>query len=132
MPFNLPTCDDLALDAIAARFGKKRRWLQSRLSEDLRRQPEDQRFQHHHYVGRSPRWTEAEYQALRRAIIYEDTERRRGSASATHAAAPGELFAPAAGPRSTQEAYERVMAHRPGDTPEQFNARIRGEKRQRL
>src|SRR5215472_4681999 len=48
--------DDLDLATVAARLGKSRSWLQN-----------------HHYVGRSPRWDEEEYQALRAAIIVKQS-----------------------------------------------------------
>lgn len=59
--------DDLDMAAVAARLGKSKSWLQYRLAEDRARF--EPRLQHHHYIGRSPRWEENEYQALRAALI---------------------------------------------------------------
>lgn len=73
----MTTKDDLSLEEVANRLGKSTRWLHGRLAEDARRQPSEQRLQHHHYVGASPRWTEAAYIVLRDAIISEDTAKRR-------------------------------------------------------
>src|SRR5437764_1419207 len=67
--------DDLSLDEVAGRLGKSRRWLQARLQADrVAAQP---RFVFHHYLGRSPRWDESEYRALRAALIEADTRQRR-------------------------------------------------------
>ena len=65
--------DDLDLATIAGRLGKSPRWLVGRLTEDRRRLVP--RFQFHHYIGRSPRWDENEYQALRAALMKADSER---------------------------------------------------------
>jgi predicted DNA-binding transcriptional regulator AlpA len=59
--------DDLDMGAVAARLGKSKSWLQYRLAED--RERAEPGLQHHHYIGRSPRWDESEYQALRAALI---------------------------------------------------------------
>ena len=71
------TPDDMDMATVSARLGKSARWLQRRLAEDRRRPPNEQILQHHHYIGRSPRWHEAEYQALRQAIEMADTPAHR-------------------------------------------------------
>jgi hypothetical protein len=58
--------DDLGIDAIAARLGKSVGWLNWRLSFD--RGEAEPKLQHHHYIGRTPRWDEDEYQRLRQAL----------------------------------------------------------------
>jgi hypothetical protein len=63
----LPEPDDFTLELIAIRLGKSPRWLLQALAEDRRRATP--LLQHHHFVGRSPRWDPTEYQALRQAII---------------------------------------------------------------
>src|SRR5580700_1067039 len=67
--------DDLSLDQVAGRLGKSRRWLQARLHAD--RVTARLQLQFHHYLGRSPRWDELEYRALRAALIGADTPERR-------------------------------------------------------
>ncbi|MEJ0068301.1 MAG: hypothetical protein WDO24_05740 [Pseudomonadota bacterium] len=52
--------EEQGLDVVARRFGRSIRWLQNLISQP--------RFQFHHYVGRSPRWDERQYQALHREI----------------------------------------------------------------
>lgn len=103
------TRDDMTLDEVAARLGKSPRWLQSRLADDARcRAPE---LQFHHYVGRSPRWTENEYQALRQAIVAKDTAARQkpplacGSSSETDSGTLSALCALA----DAQSAFARVL-----------------------
>ena len=59
--------DEQSLQTAAGRLGKSARWLQSQLAED-RRRPAGQRLQFHHFMGRSPRWSEAEFQKLRAAL----------------------------------------------------------------
>ena len=59
--------DDLGIDDVAARLGESHAWLKWRLSID-RGEPEP-RLQHHHYFGRTPKWTESEYQQLRQALM---------------------------------------------------------------
>ncbi len=58
--------DDLGIDAVAARLGKSVGWLNWRLSLD--RGEAEPKLQHHHYIGRTPRWDEDEYQRLRQAL----------------------------------------------------------------
>jgi hypothetical protein len=71
--------DDFDLATIAARLGKSARWLVGQLTEDRRRLTP--RLQFHHYIGRSPRWDEHEYQALRAALIAGADKRRSSLAS---------------------------------------------------
>jgi hypothetical protein len=59
--------DDLSLDGVAARLGKTPAWLKWRLSTD--RGEVEPKLQHHHYFGRTPQWTESEYQQLRQALM---------------------------------------------------------------
>jgi hypothetical protein len=60
------TPDDLGIETIAARLGKSVGWLNWRLSLD--RGEAEPKLQHHHYIGRTPRWDEDEYQRLRQAL----------------------------------------------------------------
>jgi hypothetical protein len=64
--------DDIRL---ARRLSHSARWLREILAED-RRDRKPPRLQFHHHIGRKPLWTEAEYQALRSAIIAIEKERR--------------------------------------------------------
>jgi hypothetical protein len=63
--------EDLTLAEVAARLRKSRRWLQALLAEDKRRRPDDQRYHFHGHIGRTPVWTELQFQALRAAIKAE-------------------------------------------------------------
>jgi hypothetical protein len=58
--------DDLGIDIVAARLGKSIAWLKARLSAD--RGEDEPQLQFHHYIGRTPRWHEDEYQRLREAV----------------------------------------------------------------
>lgn len=60
--------DEQSLLTVANRLGKSRSWLQGLLTEDRRRK-DGPRLQFHHHIGRSPRWTEVEFQRLRAAVI---------------------------------------------------------------
>ncbi len=75
---DLPQPDSMSIKHVAARLGMSTRWVQQRLADDLRFPPKYQKFQFHHYIGRSKRWTEKQYQALRDAIILVDTAARFG------------------------------------------------------
>jgi len=57
--------DDLTLPMVAARLGKSVAWLKWRLSRD--RGEAQPKLQKQHYFGRTPLWTEREYQELRQA-----------------------------------------------------------------
>src|SRR5260221_5155656 len=107
---------DLTIDQVCGqnRLCKSVSWLKGRLAEDRRRPPGEQRFQHHHYVGRSPRWTEQEYQALRAAIVAADTARYGAAAdpSSRSGMATGTLLGRSES-RNAQSALERVLAFRP-------------------
>src|SRR5215471_9234714 len=59
--------DDLSLPMVAARLGKSAAWLKWRLSRD--RGEAKPKLQKHHYFGRTPLWTEREYQELRQALM---------------------------------------------------------------
>lgn len=116
-------------NACTRRLGKSPRWLQSRLTEDARRGEGKRQLQHHHFVGRSKRWSETEYKALEAAIVAEDRERaldraaRPGSRS-PRATASGTSSAPSPLPVSTERdalaALERVLAfpQRPTSAPQ--------------
>lgn len=109
---------DLTIVEVATRIGgKSKRWLQSRLADDARRPPDRQRLQHHHYVGRTPLWTEAEFQALRQAIIEEDTEKRRPRGSKSSNETVSGTSTGLRVLRDAQSALERVLALKPGQTP---------------
>jgi hypothetical protein len=58
--------DDLGISDVATRLGKSRGWLNWRLSLD--RGEALPKLQFHHYIGRTPRWDEDEYQQLRQAL----------------------------------------------------------------
>ena len=71
--------DDLDIETVAGRLGKTPSWLKWRLSED--RGEAQPRLQHHHYFGRSPKWTEDEYQRLRQALMTRDPPKAVASAN---------------------------------------------------
>lgn len=115
---NTPPPDDLGIDDVAARLGKSRAWLKWRLSID-RGEPEP-RLQHHHYFGRTPKWTESEYQQLRQALMTRTPPKggrqRQPSTTAALADSPslpetdiGTLSA-VFGPKERASAFERVQA----------------------
>ncbi len=68
----LPEPDHMTIDSVAARLGKKRRWLESSIKEDAR--SETPRFQFHGYIGRTRIWDEKAYQALSSALIDVDSK----------------------------------------------------------
>ena len=83
----LPEPDHMTIDPVAARLGKKRRWLESRLKEDAR--SETPRLQFHGYIGRTRIWDEKAYQALRSALIDVDSKSRCAVACTTSQARSG-------------------------------------------
>ncbi len=83
----LPEPDHMTIDPVAARLGRKRRWLQSRLKEDAR--SETPRLQFHSYIGRTRIWDEKAYQALRSALIDVDSRSRCAVACTTSQARSG-------------------------------------------
>src|SRR5262249_55988618 len=101
--------DDLALAVVAARLGRSIRWLQNRLADDARKPLSEQKLQLHHYVGRSPRWTESEDQALRAAIIAEDTAKRRPGCASSSGTGSG-ISTALSGSADVQSAYDAVLA----------------------
>src|SRR6266702_7613020 len=70
-------------ELVARRLGKSLRWLQALLTEDSRKPVHQQRLQHHHFVGRSKRWSEREYRALEAEIVAQSGRRACASSSAT-------------------------------------------------
>src|SRR5262245_50727534 len=110
---------DLTMADVVARIGGKKsvRWLQGRLAEDARRPLEKQRLQYHHYVGRTPLWTEAEFLALRQAIVAEDTEKRRPPVSKSLSETDTGTSTGLRALRDAQSALERVLALKPAQTP---------------
>lgn len=102
--------DDLLIDEVAARLGKSVRWVQALLGRGG--------YDFHHYIGRSPRWDEREYQALRAAVIAAESARRgRRVSPSSDAAASGTLSAPS-GPEAVASAFAKVLAFQPARTPE--------------
>ena len=69
--------EDLTLAEVAARLRKSARWLQSLLAEDKRRRPGEQRFHFHARHGRTPVWTEPQFQLLRAAVKAASAKERR-------------------------------------------------------
>lgn len=90
--------DHLTIPEVAAKLGRKRRWLESRLAEDLRKAPAERRLQFHSYIGRSRTWDEHAYRALRDAIVAAD--------SASRPTPTGRSTFPA--PSRTANAYEKA------------------------
>jgi hypothetical protein len=77
-----PLQDDMNLAAVTARLGKSERTMQGYMAA----------HPVHHFVGRSPRWTETEYQTLRQALDAAE-RKRRGLPNRTGNASPSpELF----------------------------------------
>lgn len=58
--------DDLTLSQVVARLGKSERTVQGYMAA----------HPVHHFVGRSPRWTETELEMLKRALTEAERERR--------------------------------------------------------
>ena len=83
----LPEPDHMTVEQVAARLGKKRRWLESRLKDDAR--SEAPRLQFHGYIGRTRIWDENAYQALRSEIVSADSKSRRAAACSTSLARSG-------------------------------------------
>ena len=83
----LPEPDHMTIDPVAARLGKKRRWLETRLKDDAR--SEVPRLQFHGYIGRTRIWDEKAYQALRNALIDADSKSRCAVACTTSQAHSG-------------------------------------------
>lgn len=92
------------IDEAAAKLGKSRRWLETMLLEDSRKLPSERKLQHHYFIGRSKRWDESGYRALKAGIIEVSgaSRSKTGTAPSTY---QGPL--PSAGNRSESE---RVLA----------------------
>ena len=71
-----PPADHLTIPEVAAKLGRKRRLLESRLAEDARKAPAERRLQFHSYIGRSRIWDEHAYRALRAAVVAADSASR--------------------------------------------------------
>jgi hypothetical protein len=119
------TPDDLGIEAVAARLGKSVGWLNWRLSLD--RGEAEPKLQHHHYIGRTPRWDEDEYQRLRQALTTRTPPKggrqRKPRPEAAPAAASSSSNAPATGMSTELLAFEdaraacdAVLAYRPGQS----------------
>ena len=102
--------DDLDQLTVAARLGKSLRWLQALLAEDARKVPGGRRYDFHHFIGRSRRWDEAEYQALRAAIIAAGNAARPRSPHSSVTAAG--TFGGLSGLEDQAGAHARVQAFR--------------------
>ena len=110
--------DDLDLATVARRLGKTPPWLKWRLSAD-RGEPEPE-LQHHHYFGRTPQWTESEYQQLRQALITRTRQKAGASGNVHKPDAASGLFVIARDgnwyisgrvrPKEIASAFERVQA----------------------
>jgi len=74
----LQSADDLGIRDVANRLGKSLRWVQGKISADA-----EPSFRFHHYIGRTPRWDENEFQQLRQALI-EYGEAKRGGEKRRH------------------------------------------------
>src|SRR5208282_657791 len=103
---------DITLAEVARRLSHSPRWLREILAGDRNRDPP--RLQFHHYIGRRPLWTEAEYQALRAALIAIEKERRaaRPASTSSSATATG-TSAELSGSREIAAASARVQNYRP-------------------
>lgn len=108
-----PAADDQPINVVADRLGKSVRWVWYKLKE--------QRFQFHHYMGRTPLWTEDEFQRLRLALITAENEKRgHRDYRSRRATDSGTLSAPS-GSMAAQSALEKVLAfplsQKPGKKP---------------
>lgn len=111
-----PPMEDLNLAEVARRLHKSKRWLQSLMAEDRRRRPSDQRFQFHEYIGKTPVWTEAQFQLLRAAIKAESAKAAGAGAQqglrSSSFMATGTFTAPSS-LRAAESAFEEVLGFRP-------------------
>jgi hypothetical protein len=85
--------DEQTAAEVSARLGKSVRWLQDRLQHDPS-------LHFHHYLGRTRRWDEAEFQQLRTALRAIDTAKHR-----TPAALP-----PSFSPQATQDDVDALVS----------------------
>ncbi|HEY7552390.1 MAG TPA: hypothetical protein VH913_23070 [Hyphomicrobiaceae bacterium] len=108
--------EDLTLAEVATRLRKSARWLQSLLADDKRRRPSEQRFQFHDHIGKTPVWTEPQFQLLRIAIKAESA--KEGDADAqpdlrsSNAMATG-TFTGRSSLKDAEFAFAEVLAYRP-------------------
>jgi hypothetical protein len=94
--------DDYTIDQVAEKLCKSRRWVFYQIR--------DKRFQFHHYIGRTPLWTEEEFQKLRQALIAAENEKRGHRVYASsNGTAIGISTAPS-GSTAAHSALERVLA----------------------
>jgi hypothetical protein len=107
--------EDLTLAEVAARLRKSARWLQSLLAEDKRRRPGEQRFHFHGYIGKTPVWTEPQFQLLRAAVkaasAAERPGARQGSKSSSGTATG--TFIGRSSLKDAESAFAEVLAYRP-------------------
>jgi hypothetical protein len=111
--------EDLTLAQAAARFDKSARWLQTLLAEDLRKPEADRRLQFHDYIGRSPVWTETQFQALRVAIKAHSAARKAAEGRPVLKSSSGTAtgtYTGRCGSREDQSALDALLALRPGKT----------------
>src|SRR5271168_559703 len=83
--------DEQTIEVVAYRLIKSTRWLRYLIGA-----PE---FQYHHHLGRSPRWSESEFQSLRAAKIAADAARSGRPVSGSKLVADIGTFAALYGPR---------------------------------
>jgi hypothetical protein len=100
--------DEQDLASVASRLGKSIRWVQARMTQPG--------LDFHHYIGRSPRWDEQEFQQFRAAIIQAENDRRGRLACASSSATDSGISKVLSAPRDVQRAYDRVRASRPART----------------
>src|SRR5262245_42028239 len=102
---------DLCMVEVAIRLRKSKRWLQAVLAEDRRRPHQEQRFQFHEYLGRSPRWTEVQFLALRAARKAESRKERLASQSLNGTTSGTSPVLSSL--KDAQSALERVLTFQP-------------------
>ena len=103
--------EDLTLAEVAARLRKSKRWLQSLLAEDKRRRPDEQRFHFHGDIGRTPVWTEPQFQLLRAAVKVASAKESDGQPGlrSSNATAIGTFTGPSSR-RDAESAFAEVLA----------------------
>jgi hypothetical protein len=92
--------DDMPLQAVARRLRKTPSWLKAQMTADRGLPEPERRLQFHHYIGRTPLWSQVEYQQLRQALISRTPPRggrRRQARAADGAPASPSSSAPANG-----------------------------------
>src|SRR5262245_3993597 len=79
--------------------------------KDSHRRPSEQRLQFHGYMGRSRVWTEADFEALKSALIRRASDDQKGSPSSS--APVGFTSTALCTPTDAKLAFERVLAFKP-------------------